>query len=168
MNKTIYSILLALMIMALPASSVLADSRDWTLPDIKGERYRMSEHVGTSPFVLVFWATWCTPCKKEMDEQRVLFDDLIKSGVNVLFIAEDNQKSQAKVKPYIESKGYQWPVLLDPDGEVLRRYGGTSSIPYTVVLDRDGKVQSKLRGAIKNAETFKTQVTSLMMENSGE
>jgi peroxiredoxin len=167
MSKFIRDLVLACGLLALPIVSSFADSRDWNLQDIKGERYRLSEHLGSSPFVLVFWATWCVPCKKEMDDQRPLFEGLMKQGVNVLFVAEDNQKSQAKVKPYVESKGYKWPVLLDPDGEILKRYGGTTSIPYTVVLDRDGAVQSKLRGAIKNADNFRNQVTKLM-EKSGE
>lgn len=167
MTKLIFAISLVAVLLALPAASAMADSRDWTLTDIKGERYRISEHLGEAPFVLIFWATWCTPCKKEMDEHRALFEDLLKQGVKVLFVAEDNQKSQAKVKPYVESKGYTWPVLLDPDGEILKRYGGTSSIPYTVILDRDGKVQSKMRGAIKDADNFRNQVSRLM-QKSGE
>src|SRR3990172_2017563 len=101
MTKFLNAITLLSVLAALPAATTLADSRDWTLLDIKGERYRLSEHLGTSPFVLIFWATWCTPCKKEMADQRALFEDLLKQGVNVLFVAEDNQKSQAKVKPYI-------------------------------------------------------------------
>jgi peroxiredoxin len=166
--KTLVSTLcLTALALLLSAEAGLADSRDWTLQDIKGQRYKLSEHLGSKPSVIVFWATWCVPCKKEMDEQRGLFEELMNKGVNVIFVSEDNQKSQAKVKPYVESKGYKWTVVLDPDGEVLKRYGGTSSIPYTVILDVNGNVKSKMRGAIKDSGNFRNQVTKLM-ETSGE
>ena len=162
MNKSFSSLIFILLFVALPFITANADSRDWTAPDIKGERFKLSEHLGEQPFVFVFWATWCVPCKKEMDELRGMFEGLMDKGVNVIFISEDTQKSQAKVKPYVESKGYKWPVLLDPDKEILKRYGGTDYIPYTVVLDRDGKVISKTRGAIKDADRFRDKVIKLM------
>jgi peroxiredoxin len=154
------SILLGMALISMAAPPVHADSRDWTLQDTKGEKFTLSDNLGGKPLVLVFWATWCTPCKKEMDEQRGLFDSLVEQGVNVILVSEDTQKSQAKVKPYVESKGYSWPVLLDPDGEVLKRYGGTS-IPFTIVMDKEGTVQSKMRGAIKDADQFRSLVSGL-------
>jgi peroxiredoxin len=165
MNKFSSSLFLILLLVAWPLMSAIADSRDWTAPDIKGERFRLSEHLGEQPFVFVFWATWCVPCKKEMDELRGMFEGLMSKGVNVIFISEDTQKSQAKVKPYVESKGYKWPVLLDPDREIIKRYGGTDFIPYTVVLDRDGNVISKTRGAIKDADSFRDKVIKLTAAN---
>ena len=160
-------LLLLTLILALPILAARAGCGTWSAPDIKGEHFKITDHLGGSPIVLVFWATWCAPCKKEMDDQRPLFEGLIKQGVNVIFVAEDDSKSQSKVKPYIESKGYAWPVLLDPDREILKRYGGTGPIPYTVVLDREGNVHSKLRGAIKDADKFRSQVLKLM-EKSGQ
>ena len=161
MTKPILLILFVAMLSGVAMLPAFADSRDWTVQSAKGEKFTLSDNLGDKPLVLIFWATWCTPCKKEMDEQRGLFDSLVEQGVHILLVSEDTQKSQAKVKPYVESKGYAWPVLLDPDGEVLKRYGGTS-IPYTVVLDKNGGVQSKMRGAIKDANQFRSLISSLM------
>ena len=161
MAKLLAAIVLGIVLIASMNSIVQADSRDWTLQTTKGEQFNLSEHLGGKPVVLVFWATWCTPCKKELDEQRGLFDSLTEEGVQVVLVSVDNQKSQAKVKPYVESKGYQWPVLLDPDNEVLKRYGGIN-VPYTVVLDADGNAQSKMRTAIKDVNQFRSLINSLM------
>ncbi len=161
MKKPLLLTLPIMFVLGVVALNAFADSRDWSLQNTKGEKFTLSDNLGQRPTILVFWATWCTPCKKELDEQRALFDTLAARGASVLLVAEDTQKSQAKVKPYVESKGYAWPVLLDPSGEVLKRYGGVS-IPYTVVLDRDGNVQHKMRGAVKDAVQFQNMITSLM------
>lgn len=155
----VFVLAIVLLIIAIP--SVQADSKDWSLKDIKGEKFILSENLGESPVLLVFWATWCAPCKKEMDEFRDLFDSYLERGVKVIAISEDNQKSQAKVKPYIESKGYKWQVLFDPDGQILKRYGGTS-IPYTVLLDKEGTAQLKNQGAIKTRKTLTDKIDTLM------
>ncbi len=161
MMKLLTTVAVLILTAGVIGSDALADSRDWTLQSTKGEKFTLSEHLGDKPLVLLFWATWCTPCKKELDEQKELFNSLAAEGVHVLLISEDNQKSMAKVKPFVESKGYTWPALHDPDGEVLKRYGGIN-LPYTVVLDADGNVQSKLRTAIKDANQFRSLVTGLM------
>ncbi len=161
MKKSVLLLLLLMFVLSAVAVNSFADSRDWSLQNTKGEKFTLSDNLGQRPTILVFWATWCTPCKKELDEQRALFDTLAAHGASVLLVSEDTQKSQAKVKPYVESKGYGWPVLLDPSGEVLKRYGGVS-IPFTVVLDRDGNVQHKMRGAVKDAVQFQNMITSLM------
>jgi len=161
MTKLLSFALLMLLLLSAIGINAIADSRDWTLQSTKGDKFTLSESLGQKPLVLVFWATWCTPCKKELDEQRGLFDSLVVHGASVVLVAEDNQKSMAKVKPYVESKGYTWPVLMDPSGEVLRRYGGVS-IPYTIVLDREGSVQYKMRGAVKDADQFRSLISGLM------
>ena len=161
MTNRITAILLVSLVIGLASMSAFGDSRDWSLQNTKGEKFTLSENLGQKPIVLVFWATWCTPCKKELDEQRPLFDSLTAKGAEVVLVAIDNQKSQARVKPYVESKGYKWTVLMDPAQEVLKRYGGIN-VPYTIVLDRDGNVKYKTRGAIKDAEQFESMITGLM------
>jgi peroxiredoxin len=142
------------------AASAFAGSQDWSLIDTKGESFKIAD-ANTAPTMLIFWATWCAPCKKELGENKDLFQSFADKGVRVLLIAEDNQKTQAKVKPYVESKGYKFRVLMDPDGEVLKRYGGTS-IPYTVLLDKDGKAVQKYRGEVRNTAELTRQLDTLL------
>ena len=66
----------------------------------------------------------------------------MERGVHVILIAENNAKTQSQGQALRRIKKFTWPVLLDPKGEVLKRYGG-SLLPYAVVLDKDGKACSR-------------------------
>ncbi len=142
------------------APAAFADSRDWTLKALDGESYMFSEH-NDAPTLLMFWATWCVPCKKELTDHREFLEGLSAQGLNILLVAEDTQKTQSKVKPYVDSKGFPWTVLLDGDGELLKRFGG-GSIPYSVLLDKTGESQMKIRGALSNTKALSAKVTELL------
>ena len=159
--------LLALIVLAGVVPRADAVSNDWSLLDTKGESFQLASELMERPVLLLFWATWCAPCKKELHEQRKLFDSYARKGVTVLLVSEDTQKTQAKVKPYVESKGYAWRTLLDPQGEVLKRYGGTS-LPYAVLLDRQGKPLLKVRGALRNTAGLTAKIDKLLQAGSDE
>jgi cytochrome c biogenesis protein CcmG/thiol:disulfide interchange protein DsbE len=141
-----------------------ADSRNWSLVDTEGQTFSYDKVKADAPTMLVFWATWCAPCKKELSENQKLLDSFADQGLRVLLVAEDNAKTQAKVKPYVSAKGFKWQVLLDTDGEVLKRYGGTS-LPYSVLLDKTGKAVRQFRGEIRDKSALTTQVNALLGGN---
>ncbi|MBU0508487.1 TlpA family protein disulfide reductase [bacterium] len=143
------------------ATLATSDSRDWSLVDTQGETFRLASVRGSAPVLLVFWATWCVPCKKEMDQHRDLFDSYQDKGVQVLLVSEDTPRTQSRVKPYMDAKRYGWRVLLDPTGSVLKRYGGTN-LPYMVLLDRDGMPVEKIRGILKRTETLTARIDILL------
>ena len=137
--KQLTGLTLILLILIAIWSDASAISRDWTLKSISGGDYRLSENLNGSPALLMFWATYCKPCKKEMNQFRETIDFYSDSlGVNVILISVDNPRTKSRVKPYIESKGYKWTVVYDSDSAILKMYGGNTTVPYTVLLDADG------------------------------
>lgn len=158
--------LLALLFVAITFHAAQAAGRNWTLANAQGGEYSFSENSGSRPTLLIFWASWCKPCKREMTELKDTYDDLQKRGMNVILISEDNQKTKSRVKPLSDSKGYEWTALLDPDGEVLKLYGGTS-IPFTVVLDEGGSPVYKSIGEMKDPSEMLSKANQLI-ESPGE
>ena len=143
------------------AAAGFADSRDWSLIDTKGETFTLSEAQPAAPTLLVFWASWCVPCKKELSDYQKDLEAMSDKGVRVLLVAIDDQKTQARVKPYVESKGFNFRVLLDTGREVLKRYGG-NNVPFTVLLDKDNKTVKVYQSGIRDIKALTTQVNSLL------
>jgi peroxiredoxin len=153
--------LAAVSVMAVFVPPSGAAVNDWSLQDTHGKTFQLASELMDRPVLLLFWATWCAPCKKELQDQRELLDSYAEKGVTVLLVSEDTQKTQAKVKPYVESKGYSWRTLLDPQGEVLKRYGGTS-LPYAVLINQQGQPLQKIRGALRRTAALTAQIDKLL------
>jgi len=112
---------------------------DFTLRDINGKAVNLAEHRG-KVVILSFWATWCGPCKEEMPHLQAMYNDLREQGLVVLSISSDDARTMSRVKPYIRSKGFTFPVLLDRDSSVTGIYNPAKTLPWTVVIDREFQV----------------------------
>jgi peroxiredoxin len=110
---------------------------DFTLPDLSGRVYRLSDFRGKVVFLNV-WATWCPPCRMEMPSMETLYRRLKGRDFVMLAVSQDEDGS-ASVQPYVEQAGLTFPVLVDPKGVVSRQFGVTG-YPETFVIDRQGRV----------------------------
>ncbi len=110
---------------------------DFTLPDLHGQTTRLSDLRGR--VVLInFWATWCPPCRAEMPSMHALYQDYHKKGFEILAITSDVEGKRI-VAPFIEKRGFTFPVLLDPRGGVGGRLR-VRGIPASYVLDKQGRI----------------------------
>ena len=112
---------------------------DFTLRSIDGVPVTLSSFRG-QVVVLSFWATWCGPCKEEMPHLQAMYKELEAQGFVVLSISTDDARTASQVKPFIRSKGYTFPVLLDSSSSVVGVYNPNKTLPWTVIIDRNGQV----------------------------
>ena len=122
--------------------------RSAALVDLAGKRRPAAEWEG-QVLVWNFWATWCAPCREEIPLLIATREKYKTLGVEVVGIAIDNA---VKVREFSSSFAISYPVLLaGTDGlEIMRKLGNNSGgLPYTLVVDRNGKVVHRKLGALK-------------------
>ena len=121
---------------------------DFELLGIDGELHRLSEYRGQ--IVLVnFWATWCVSCRQEMPALDALHTELAAEDVAILGIATDAEA--AKVRPYVEELGIDYPIFLDPKAISATIFGELEGYPKTFILDAEGLLYSSYLGAREKA-----------------
>ena len=121
-----------------------ADPVDFTLPLLNGGNAVLSSYRG-KVVILNFWATWCPPCRAEMPSMETLYQRLKSQGLEIL--AVDLREDKATVQQFIRNNRFTFPVPLDEDGKVGSRYG-ISAIPTSFIINREGKIVSKIVGSI--------------------
>jgi peroxiredoxin len=129
-----------------PPSDSSADASDFTLTDVDGKQVSLSDYLGKSAIIVDFWATWCKPCIAEMVHLQKLYDKKKAGGFVVLAVSIDGPETEAQVAPFVKNKGFTFPVLLDSETRVTSLYNPRRAAPYTVLIDRRGKVVAKREG----------------------
>lgn len=117
-----------------------------------------SETISTSSFnekdklyVFSFWATWCAPCIQELEAISEVYEDW-KTQINVEIVAvsTDDSRTQKRVKPLVNGKGWGYKILLDTNQDLKRRLS-IANIPYLVVV-KNGKIVFIQNGHTPGAE----------------
>ncbi|MBR5771061.1 MAG: TlpA family protein disulfide reductase [Alistipes sp.] len=109
---------------------------DFTVEMLDGSKVTLSALQG-KPTLLIFWATWCPPCRLELSKLQEHIIDCYGDKINVLPISRGEER--AKVEEYISKMGYTFAVGLDGDQSIYRKYA-TNYIPRCFVIDAKGKV----------------------------
>lgn len=90
--------------------------------------------------VISFWATWCSPCKRELDAIMEVYPDWQEEyNVNLLAVTIDDARSLAKVPAMVETKGWEYTVLADVKRE-LQKALNFQTVPQTFLIDKNGQI----------------------------
>ena len=125
-----------------------------TLKNIDGKTVDTAKlNNGGKPFIISFFATWCKPCQRELDaihEQIVDWEE--ETGVKVIAVSIDQGQNVDKVKPLVDSKGWEYEVLLDPNGDFNRAMNVNGTVPTVFVIDGKGKIVDRRSGYVDGSE----------------
>lgn len=92
------------------------------------------------PYVINFWATWCAPCKKELDNIAEKYADWqSETGVKIIAISIDDTRTSPKVATTAESKGWEFEIYLDENKDFARAMN-VGNPPYTFLVDGNGNI----------------------------
>lgn len=141
-RKIFFAILLALA----TAFNLFAQDSKQKLPGIDVKNLK-GETVNTSslsnegkPMIISFWATWCKPCVLELSTINDLYTDWQKeTGVKLIAVSIDDSRNTPKVSPFVNGKGWDYEVYLDPNGD-FKRALNVNNVPHTFLLDNTGEI----------------------------
>lgn len=92
------------------------------------------------PMIISFWATWCSPCKRELNNISEVYEDWVdETGVKLIAISIDDARNTAKVAPYVNGQGWEYEVYLDPNFD-FKRAMNVNNVPHTFLIDGDKKI----------------------------
>jgi peroxiredoxin len=111
------------------------------LKDVNGNTVNLSKFSNDGkPIIVNFWATWCKPCKLELNTIADEYDDWVEeTGVKLIAVSIDDSRSSTRVEPYINAHEWEYLVLLDPNGD-LKRAMNVNNVPHTFLLNGAGKI----------------------------
>ncbi|MDP6943828.1 MAG: TlpA disulfide reductase family protein [Myxococcota bacterium] len=134
------------------------------LKDLKGKKVHIKDLRGKA-VVISFWATWCVPCKRELDDLAKLYKTLKKEGLEVLAIATDGPETFSEIRGVV--KRHRWPfrILPDKEGEATSILNPRGTVPYTMYVDRHGRLAYDHEGyAQGDAKKMAKRIKELLAE----
>jgi thiol-disulfide isomerase/thioredoxin len=117
-----------------------------TLKTLSGSNTTLTEIAAIDDLIVVsLWATWCVPCKNELDAVAEVYDDWVsETGVKYYAVSIDDSRTAKRVRPMINGKGWEFEILLDENSDLKRAFG-VSTVPYTVII-KSGEIVFKHTG----------------------
>ena len=124
-----------------------------TIKNLQGKDVNIAKLSNNGkPFVITFWATWCGPCIKEHNAlDEVYADWQEETGVKIYAVSIDDSRTTAKVKPFVEGKGWDFEVLLDVNKDLARAMN-VGNPPHTFLFDGKGKIVYQHTGYLDGGE----------------
>ncbi len=114
---------------------------DLSLKALDGKTVNLQDYAKDGKLTVVsFWATWCSPCKKELDAIADLYPDWKDAyDVELVAITIDTRRALAKVPAVVETKGWEYTILSAKEQEAFNALN-FQTIPQTFIIDKSGKI----------------------------
>ena len=135
-------------------ATLQAQIPSFQLKDINGKTVDTAKLSNDGkPIIISFFATWCHPCLRELSNISEVYEDWQEeTGVKLIAVSIDQAQNINKVKPLVSNHGWEYEVLLDPNGD-LKRALSIQMIPYVLIVDGKGQIVYKHNGYTDGAET---------------
>ncbi len=130
---------------------------DFRLTSLKGKQVALSQFRGKKGVVLVFFATWCVNCVKEIPEIKKFTETAKKK--NIVVVAIDYKQPEDIVERLVKSENIDYEVLLDADGTVTTEKYGIRGLPHIVGVDTKGAIIYRGTDIPQNRAEFMSKLT---------
>ncbi|MGB9702706.1 MAG: TlpA family protein disulfide reductase [Candidatus Kapaibacteriota bacterium] len=124
-----------------------------TVKDLQGNSVEATSFNNDGkPFLIDFWATWCVPCIRELNNISKVYDKWQEeTGVKLIAISIDDSRTSKKVTPFVKGRGWKFEFFIDENSE-LKRAMNVSNPPHTFLVNGKGEIIWEHTGYADGAE----------------
>ncbi len=133
---------------------------DFELKTPTGENVKLADLRGQAVLVNL-WATWCPPCRAEMQTIEKVYRDYKDQGFTVLAVNMTHQDNPLAVVPFTEKLRLTFPILLDETGMVANAYQ-LQSLPSSYFIRRDGIINEVVIGGPMSEALLRTRIEDIL------
>lgn len=92
------------------------------------------------PMIINFWATWCKPCKRELNAIDEVYSKWQKeTDVKLIAVSVDDARSRDRVVPFVNGSGWDYEIYLDPNQDFMRALN-VNNPPHTFLVNGEGMI----------------------------
>lgn len=135
-----------------------ANGQDKTIPDVEvktleGKTVNMQDFGGNGKITVIsFWATWCAPCKKELDAIADVYVDWQDDyNMELVAVSIDTRRAAATIPALVSSKGWEYTILSGKPTDLQTAFN-FQTIPQTFLVDQEGKIVYHHNGYVPGDE----------------
>jgi thiol-disulfide isomerase/thioredoxin len=157
--------ILLTLLTAFTANLLLAQTKTLPAANVKtleGQVFNIQDLAKSGKITVIsFWATWCSPCKKELDAIMDYYEEWQeKYDMQLVAVSVDDPRTAAKIPAMVAEKGWEYKILVD-SGKEFQLAANVASVPHTLLLDQQGNVVYEHTGyapgdELELEERFKT------------
>ena len=147
------------------AGQIPAPQQGFLAPDFElntptGESIRLSDLRGQAVLINL-WATWCPPCRAEMQSIEKVYQEYKDQGFTVLAVNMTYQDDPLSVMPFVSEQGLTFPILLEETGEMAKAYQ-LRSLPSSYFVRKDGIINEIVIGGPMSEALLRTRIEGIL------
>ena len=133
---------------------------DFELKTTDGETIKLSDLRGQAVLVNL-WATWCPPCRAEMQSIEKVYQEYKDRGFAVLAVNMTYQDDAQAIMPFVNEQRLTFPILLDETGKMANAYQ-LRSLPSSYFIRRDGTINEVVIGGPMSEALLRTRIQDIL------